>query len=257
MLRRRVDRFPLDIQGTAFQRRVWAALQAIPPGVTASYSEIARRIGRPKAARAVASACAANSIAVAIPCHRALRADGGLGGYRWGLERKQALLEAEVEEAGLIKSAGRILANPAEALLEFQFDGYCGLYCGACPVLLETKAGTGRMVCFGCKSGQPAGHCQTCEIKACAREKGFSFCGECPDLIPCEKMNGFLADAEWPYHAAVPANFRAIRAMGVPQWLQAQETRWKCAACGATHAWRDEICPRCGAAVASYKADLV
>ncbi len=86
---------PLDIQGTAFQRRVWAALRKIQPGATASYSEIANQIGNPKAARAVAQACAKNNIAVAIPCHRVVRSNGDLGGYRWGIERKQALLERE------------------------------------------------------------------------------------------------------------------------------------------------------------------
>jgi AraC family transcriptional regulator of adaptative response/methylated-DNA-[protein]-cysteine methyltransferase len=86
---------PLDIRGTAFQQRVWQALQDIPPGSTASYAEIARRIGAPKAVRAVAGACAANALAVAIPCHRAVRNDGALSGYRWGVERKRALLERE------------------------------------------------------------------------------------------------------------------------------------------------------------------
>jgi AraC family transcriptional regulator of adaptative response/methylated-DNA-[protein]-cysteine methyltransferase len=86
---------PLDIQGTAFQRRVWAALQAIPAGATASYAEVARRVGQPGAARAVAQACAANTLAVAIPCHRVLRGDGDLGGYRWGAGRKRQLLERE------------------------------------------------------------------------------------------------------------------------------------------------------------------
>jgi AraC family transcriptional regulator of adaptative response/methylated-DNA-[protein]-cysteine methyltransferase len=86
---------PLDIRGTAFQRRVWQALQAIPPGRTASYAQIAQSIGAPAAARAVAGACAANPLAVAIPCHRALRADGALAGYRWGLPRKRRLLDAE------------------------------------------------------------------------------------------------------------------------------------------------------------------
>jgi AraC family transcriptional regulator, regulatory protein of adaptative response / methylated-DNA-[protein]-cysteine methyltransferase len=86
---------PLDIQGTAFQQQVWTALRTIPAGSTASYSDIAQRIGRPGAARAVAQACAANPIAVAIPCHRVVRGDGGLGGYRWGIDRKQALLQRE------------------------------------------------------------------------------------------------------------------------------------------------------------------
>lgn len=85
----------LDARGTPFQRRVWAALRAIPPGSTASYAEIARQIGRPTAARAVAQACAANTIAVLIPCHRVVRADGGLSGYRGGVWRKRALLERE------------------------------------------------------------------------------------------------------------------------------------------------------------------
>jgi AraC family transcriptional regulator of adaptative response/methylated-DNA-[protein]-cysteine methyltransferase len=86
---------PLDVRGTAFQRQVWQALRDIPPGSTASYAEIAQRIGRPKAVRAVAQACASNDIAVAIPCHRVVRRDGGLSGYRWGIERKRVLLERE------------------------------------------------------------------------------------------------------------------------------------------------------------------
>jgi AraC family transcriptional regulator of adaptative response/methylated-DNA-[protein]-cysteine methyltransferase len=89
---------PFDVRGTAFQQRVWQALRAIPPGATASYAQIAHRIGAPRAVRAVAQACAANPVAVAIPCHRAVRNDGGLAGYRWGLERKQALLQREREE---------------------------------------------------------------------------------------------------------------------------------------------------------------
>lgn len=88
---------PLDIRGTAFQQRVWQALQAIPPGETVSYAEVARRIGAPAAARAVAQACGANALAVAIPCHRVVRHDGVLSGYRWGVDRKRALLEREVQ----------------------------------------------------------------------------------------------------------------------------------------------------------------
>jgi AraC family transcriptional regulator of adaptative response/methylated-DNA-[protein]-cysteine methyltransferase len=86
---------PLDIRGTTFQRRVWEALRAIPAGETASYAEIAQRVGSPHAVRAVASACGANTLAVAIPCHRVIAADGGLAGYRWGIERKRRLLERE------------------------------------------------------------------------------------------------------------------------------------------------------------------
>ncbi len=86
---------PLDIQGTAFQQRVWQALRGIPSGETASYTDIARTIGAPKAVRAVAAACAANKIAVAIPCHRVVKADGALSGYRWGVTRKRALLDKE------------------------------------------------------------------------------------------------------------------------------------------------------------------
>lgn len=86
---------PLDIRGTAFQQRVWQALQEIPAGKTVSYSELAQRMGMPKSARAVAQACAANRIAVAIPCHRVVRNDGNLSGYRWGVERKRKLLASE------------------------------------------------------------------------------------------------------------------------------------------------------------------
>jgi len=88
---------PLDIRGTAFQQRVWQALQKIPPGSTASYAEIAARIGAPHSVRAVANACAANTLAVAIPCHRVVRTDGGLSGYRWGVARKRALLDLEAQ----------------------------------------------------------------------------------------------------------------------------------------------------------------
>ncbi|WP_211212195.1 bifunctional DNA-binding transcriptional regulator/O6-methylguanine-DNA methyltransferase Ada [Kiloniella laminariae] len=90
---------PLDIRGTAFQQRVWQALSEIPIGTRLSYSEVAEKIGAPKAVRAVASACAANHLAVAIPCHRVVRNDGALSGYRWGVERKRTLLDREVDAA--------------------------------------------------------------------------------------------------------------------------------------------------------------
>lgn len=86
---------PLDICGTVFQHRVWDALRQIPPGSTTTYTDIAHQIGRPTAVRAVAHACAANAMAVAIPCHRVVRSDGSLAGYRWGIERKRELLRRE------------------------------------------------------------------------------------------------------------------------------------------------------------------
>jgi len=95
---------PLDIRGTAFQQRVWQALREIPLGVTVSYAQIAQKMGEPKAVRAVAGACAANLLAVAIPCHRVVKSDGQLSGYRWGVERKRALLAQE--EQVVAKSAG-------------------------------------------------------------------------------------------------------------------------------------------------------
>ena len=91
---------PLDMRGTVFQQRVWQALCAIPAGSTVSYAQLAQQIGRPKAVRAVASACAANPLAVAIPCHRVVRSDGALSGYRWGVERKRDLLEREAQLSG-------------------------------------------------------------------------------------------------------------------------------------------------------------
>lgn len=91
---------PLHVRGTAFQHRVWRALRSVPPGTTVSYAEIAKRIGAPRAARAVARACASNVLAVAIPCHRVVRRDGSVSGYRWGVGRKRMLLEAEASSSG-------------------------------------------------------------------------------------------------------------------------------------------------------------
>jgi len=93
------EKLPLDIQATAFQRRVWSYLQSLPAGVTKSYGDVARAIGESTASRAVARACATNPVALAIPCHRVIRENGDLGGYRWGIERKRALLESERKQA--------------------------------------------------------------------------------------------------------------------------------------------------------------
>lgn len=98
---------PLHMQGTAFQQRVWQALSEIPIGTTMTYSGIAEKLGQPNARRAVASACAANNLAVAIPCHRVVRTDGSLSGYRWGVERKAQLLQVEGQHRHLTQSAGK------------------------------------------------------------------------------------------------------------------------------------------------------
>jgi AraC family transcriptional regulator of adaptative response/methylated-DNA-[protein]-cysteine methyltransferase len=89
---------PLDLRGTVFQQRVWQALRQVPAGQTVGYAELAARLGMPQGARAVAGACAANPVAVAIPCHRVVRNDGSISGYRWGVERKRALLDREATE---------------------------------------------------------------------------------------------------------------------------------------------------------------
>jgi AraC family transcriptional regulator of adaptative response/methylated-DNA-[protein]-cysteine methyltransferase len=90
---------PVDVRATAFQRQVWSALRAIPYGATRTYQEVARTIGRPDAVRAVAGACAGNPVALVVPCHRVVRSDGSLGGYRWGIDRKRALLQQEARLA--------------------------------------------------------------------------------------------------------------------------------------------------------------
>ncbi len=105
---------PLDIRGTAFQRRVWQVLQEIPVGATVSYAEIAQRIGAPTEVRAVAGACAANSLAVVIPCHRVVRSDGSLSGYAWGVERKRVLLDREAPQTS---NRGAAAAAPTKIQL--------------------------------------------------------------------------------------------------------------------------------------------
>lgn len=97
---RRPFDLPLDLLGTPFQQRVWQALRQVPPGQTATYRDIATRIGAANAVRAVGSACGANPVAIIVPCHRVVRSDGGLGGFRWGLDRKKALLDREAHLTG-------------------------------------------------------------------------------------------------------------------------------------------------------------
>jgi hypothetical protein len=122
--------------------------------------------------------------------------------------------------------------------------------------MLETKAGTGTNLCYGCKSEQPAGYCATCGIKACARSKGYAFCGECADLSTCEQMREFMTDPKWPYHQGVLKNMEMIQRNGVVKWLEVQDKRWRCTNCGTSHSWWDETCSKCGQGVANYQADL-
>ncbi len=103
-LRSGCPKVPLDVNATKFQRRVWSVLRRIPPGQTLTYAQVARKCGRPRAARAVARVCATNPVALLVPCHRVVRSDGGLGGYRWGTSRKRLLLQYEAGRAGAATS---------------------------------------------------------------------------------------------------------------------------------------------------------
>jgi hypothetical protein len=140
--------------------------------------------------------------------------------------------------------------------MDFILHGYCGLYCGACPIMLITKAGTGTERCYGCKSEQPTGYCAMCGIKACARRKGYAFCDEYADLNTCEQLQKFVEDPKWPYQQGVLKNMEMIRSDGLAKWLEGQEKRWRCANCGAPHSWWDGNCPQCGQVVANYQADV-
>jgi predicted amidophosphoribosyltransferase len=151
--------------------------------------------------------------------------------------------------------------------MEFQRDGYCGLYCGACPNLLATENGTVEelakarnmpaedTVCSGCKSDRVSPWCTTCDIKLCAREKGYEFCGECSEA-PCNLLTQFIEDKEYPYHLGVMKNLHAIREDSVTAWLEAQDPRWRCTSCNSKFAWQDETCSACGNPVSNYKADI-
>src|SRR5512143_3084682 len=142
--------------------------------------------------------------------------------------------------------------------MDFILDGYCGVYCGACPILLATKAGKIDDVqqCYGCKSAKPTGFCATCGIKACAQRKGDEFCDQCNELEICELMQKFIADEQYPYGQCVLKNMMIIRGLGLTQWLEMQDKRWRCTHCGTAHSWYHETCLECGHAVDSYKADL-
>jgi hypothetical protein len=142
--------------------------------------------------------------------------------------------------------------------MDFILHGYCGVFCGACPVALETKVGRvdEDMQCYGCKSEKPTGYCATCGIKFCAQDKGYEFCGQCSELKTCELMRKFVSDPQYPYGQCVLKNMQKIREVGLPQWLEIQDKRWRCKTCGESHSWYHETCPQCGQAVASYRVDV-
>lgn len=142
--------------------------------------------------------------------------------------------------------------------MDYVLDGYCGVYCGACPVMLATRAGSleDDRQCYGCKSGKPTGFCETCELKACAIRKGFEICIECCEVTKCEFMCKFIADQQYPYGQCVLKNMLMIQIQGLPNWLGAQKKRWRCEHCGEPHSWYDETCPKCGQEVKNYQEDL-
>ena len=136
-------------------------------------------------------------------------------------------------------------------MAEYALDGYCGLYCGACPMLLGTKAGTEQNACRGCKSDQNPEWCLNCGLKACAREKGLEFCYACADY-PCEKLEGFKTSAEYPYHREVYDYMKIIEKEGKAVWLEKMKVRWSCPTCKAEASWWDPACKKCGAGLNGY-----
>jgi len=108
-------------------------------------------------------------------------------------------------------------------MMDFILHGYCGLYCSACPIMLNTKTGAGTEQCCGCKSKQPTGYCAVCSIRACARGKRYEFCNEYSEYSTCQLMQKFLKDANWPYQQIVPNNMESIRQNGLVKWLDAEE----------------------------------
>jgi hypothetical protein len=136
-------------------------------------------------------------------------------------------------------------------IMEFRLDGYCGLYCGACPNLLETKAGTAQIACLGCKTDQSPEWCRSCALKACARRRGLEFCSACPDY-PCRELEEFAGSAEYPYHREIHEYMKIIDQAGQAAWLQKMKARWSCPACGREASWWNTACKNCGAALGGY-----
>ena len=140
--------------------------------------------------------------------------------------------------------------------MEFRYDTYCGLYCGACKVITSLKedrlpelAEKARMKledleCYGCKSSNNAIFCEPCKIMKCARQKGVEFCYECDDF-PCSILLDFRND-EHPHHSVILKNLKDLSETSLEEWLQLQEARWRCPSCKTRFAWYDSVCEKCG-----------
>jgi hypothetical protein len=161
----------------------------------------------------------------------------------------------EIEKYGLWI---RFIAQKGGRCMAYVLDGYCGVYCGACPAMLSTKSGELEedRQCYGCKSEKPTEFCKTCGIKGCAKSKGFEFCIQCNQLTTCDLLLKFISDKQYPYGQCVLKNMELIQAIGLPGWLEIQCKRWSCENCGTPHSWYHETCPQCGQAVANYQSDL-
>jgi hypothetical protein len=148
---------------------------------------------------------------------------------------------------------------------EYVYDAYCGLYCGACHILIANEAGNlaeraaawnqdaAALVCRGCKAEIVAAHCADCEMRRCARARALTSCGECADY-PCETLRSFRDDG-YAHHAAVVKNLEAGRELGREGWLAAQDARWRCPACRTRFGWYDKKCPACGGPVTNAIAE--
>ncbi len=139
--------------------------------------------------------------------------------------------------------------------MEYVLDGYCGLYCGACPNLLGAKAGLEQNVCFGCKSDINPEWCSNCGLKACAQEKGLDFCYQC-DEYPCAKLEAFKNSQEYPYHQEVYDYMRIIAQEGSASWLEKMKIRWSCPECNEEASWWELSCKKCGHKLNGYQQPI-
>lgn len=140
--------------------------------------------------------------------------------------------------------------------MKFQEDSYCGLFCGACPVLIANKEDTVQetakewdmnpedIQCHGCKSDTVSVYCRTCDIKECAENNQVEFCFQCAEY-PCDRLVAFRND-ESPHHSVVLKNLETIQEKGTQEWLEQQKFRWSCLECGTAFTWYDTVCKKCG-----------